>query len=255
MKPEIAFFDIDGTLLDFGAEQVNPLVIEALCRLRQNGCRIFLATGRAPYMIPSLGNIPVDGVMCFNGSLSFDEDGVIFASPLDAADTSAVLRNAAALGRPVLVATDTRRGYTFRNAELEDYLRFSPYPCEPLDRIGTGQAVYQLTVPTRVDIAGPLLRGTSRLEVVRWCEKAVDVIPKDCGKAGAMEKILAHHAISRDKSLAFGDGDNDREMLLHAGVGIAMGNASEAVQASADHVTTTCADAGVYAALQHLGFI
>ena len=39
--------------------------------------------------------------------------------------------------------------------------------------------------------------------------------------------------------MACGDGDNDLEMLKAVGVGVAMGNADEAVKAAADYVTDT----------------
>lgn len=35
--------------------------------------------------------------------------------------------------------------------------------------------------------------------------------------------------------MAFGDGENDLSMLVHAGIGVAMGTASDAVKAQADY--------------------
>ena len=45
--------------------------------------------------------------------------------------------------------------------------------------------------------------------------------------------------------MAFGDGGNDIEMLRHAGIGVAMGNANDEVKAAADIVTTSVDDDGV----------
>ena len=55
--------------------------------------------------------------------------------------------------------------------------------------------------------------------------------------------------------LAFGDGENDRSMLVHAGIGVAMGTASGEVKAQADYVTGTVDEDGIVAALQHFGLI
>ena len=49
--------------------------------------------------------------------------------------------------------------------------------------------------------------------------------------------------------MAFGDGGNDIAMLKHAGVGVAMGNASDEVKACADMVTDSVDDDGVAKAL------
>ena len=42
-KPTIIFFDIDGTLLDFGKKDLSPKTREALLKLRENGIRICIA--------------------------------------------------------------------------------------------------------------------------------------------------------------------------------------------------------------------
>lgn len=55
--------------------------------------------------------------------------------------------------------------------------------------------------------------------------------------------------------MAFGDGENDAEMLKLAGIGVAMGNAMDSVKAIADHVTDSADDVGVSAALRHLGLL
>ena len=43
-----AFFDFDGTLLPFGAAALPASTVRALGRLRQNGVKVILATGRPP---------------------------------------------------------------------------------------------------------------------------------------------------------------------------------------------------------------
>ena len=44
-----AFFDIDGTLLPFEAKHLPASTVDALARLRKNGVKTFIATGR-PYI-------------------------------------------------------------------------------------------------------------------------------------------------------------------------------------------------------------
>jgi len=41
-----AFFDIDGTLLPFEAKHLPASTVDALARLRKNGVKTFIATGR-----------------------------------------------------------------------------------------------------------------------------------------------------------------------------------------------------------------
>ena len=55
--------------------------------------------------------------------------------------------------------------------------------------------------------------------------------------------------------MAFGDGFNDIGMLGYAGIGVAMGNAADAVKASADYVTASVEEGGIAGALEHFGIL
>ena len=55
--------------------------------------------------------------------------------------------------------------------------------------------------------------------------------------------------------IAFGDSMNDEEMLQTAGVGVAMGNASEQLKALADMVCDRCECDGIAKALEELNLI
>lgn len=61
--------------------------------------------------------------------------------------------------------------------------------------------------------------------------------------------------ISREETIAFGDGENDMGMLRYAGIGVALGNAEEEVKAAADYVTADIDDQGVWKALKHFEII
>lgn len=51
--------------------------------------------------------------------------------------------------------------------------------------------------------------------------------------------------------MAFGDGENDLSMLVHAGIGVAMGTASDEVKRQADWATASVDEDGIVKALQH----
>ena len=52
--------------------------------------------------------------------------------------------------------------------------------------------------------------------------------------------------------IAFGDGDNDIDMLKYAGLGVAMGNAPENVKREADIVTDDAAHDGIFNVVKKL---
>ena len=59
-KIRIAFFDIDGTLIDFHRKHISAKTVEALKRLRARGVILCLATGRAPVELPHFPDIEFD---------------------------------------------------------------------------------------------------------------------------------------------------------------------------------------------------
>ena len=60
-----------------------------------------------------------------------------------------------------------------------------------------------------------------------------------------MEKLGEYFGISSEEMIAVGDQTNDLPMIEYAGLGVAMGNAVEAVKAAADHITATNSEDGV----------
>ena len=69
---------------------------------------------------------------------------------------------------------------------------------------------------------------------------------KEGGKGTAIEQVLAHYKFSKEEAIAFGDGENDIDMLLSVGKGIAMGNAAEKVKEIAADICESVTDDGIY---------
>ena len=70
-----------------------------------------------------------------------------------------------------------------------------------------------------------------------------------------MRRYLEYSGISREDTLAIGDGPNDLEMLQYAATGVAMGNAADSLKAAADLVTGCVDEDGLYQAFEQLGLI
>ena len=67
-KPKIIFFDIDGTLVPL-KEGIRPRTVEALQKLRQNGIKLCIATGRAPMEVPKFEGVTFDAFLTYNRAL------------------------------------------------------------------------------------------------------------------------------------------------------------------------------------------
>ena len=70
-----------------------------------------------------------------------------------------------------------------------------------------------------------------------------------------MDAILDYFGIPLENAMALGDGENDLSMLVHAGIGVAMGSASDFVKSQADYTSGTVDEDGVVSALEHFGLL
>ncbi|MDI5521554.1 HAD-IIB family hydrolase, partial [Salmonella enterica subsp. enterica serovar Anatum] len=64
----------------------------------------------------------------------------------------------------------------------------------------------------------------------------LDILQKGCSKGQSLARYAQQQHIAMREVMAFGDNDNDAEMLRLAGLGVAMGNASARAKMYADSV-------------------
>ena len=82
-----------------------------------------------------------------------------------------------------------------------------------------------------------------------------EAMPLGTTKATALSRLAEILKIDSSEIMAMGDANNDIEMLQFAGLGIAMGNASDYVKSLADAVTASNEEDGVARAIVEIYFI
>lgn len=84
---------------------------------------------------------------------------------------------------------------------------------------------------------------------------AGEIMLERTSKLKGILKIAEELNVDVNDLYAFGDGDNDLEMLKGCGTGIAMANATAACKAAADYITDDQHNDGIYNAMKKLGLI
>jgi hydroxymethylpyrimidine pyrophosphatase-like HAD family hydrolase len=121
-----------------------------------------------------------------------------------------------------------------------------------------GEKIYEVVAigaPDQTDAVKAALGGittTHGCEVLTrllWSNQLF-ITAKDVGKSHGLRILCEHFNIKPSEVVAIGDDDNDIDMLKSAGMGVAMGNASDAVKNSADFVTRTNNNEGAAFALE-----
>lgn len=133
-----------------------------------------------------------------------------------------------------------------RVESLETFLTVDPIQLMFGGRIATMNGVLEAIAPLA---AAGRVRVT-KTEYVSRDLSIVDVLSPACGKAVAIEFLLARNGWTRGNLMAIGDNHNDHDMLELAGVAVVMGQSVDAIKTNNRHVTATNDEDGVAHAIQ-----
>ena len=251
------FFDVDGTLYSHGLNVVPESTRRALKQLRERGIKTVVATGRhmVEYSTLPVSDIEFDGYLTLNGQLILDADRKAYTGTcIDPGEMEVLSRIFQAKRIPFMLVGENERYINYVDSTV---IRTQAETMGKIPDIGEykGEKVYQILafVPEKQKkLLDDLLDECS---VTSWNETGIDIIPKGGGKSAGIEKYIKDLGMDRSEVMAFGDGENDIDMLQYAGIGIAMGNADDKVKAIADYVTDTVENDGIEKALRHFGLI
>jgi Cof subfamily protein (haloacid dehalogenase superfamily) len=261
--------DLDGTFLATHND-AHPENARALRHARQNGITVCACTGRSwtmcrhvvkrygfdPYTITSGGAAIIDAdteqalyakTMAPTALLP-----LLYASWRTGIETIEVFAAdvCAAFGQGV---EDKFLRARVRNAVMPEGERehYRPYDdfLEMFHAMKDKSELVYLTTKERMGLMPAklmeIIDKLNAFELTSSSQGCVDVLPRGCDKAKALERLCALLGIARENVMAIGDGENDIPMLRYAGVGVAMGQADDAVKRAADIVTVDHRDAGM----------
>lgn len=251
------FFDVDGTLLSHAMNDVPESAREAVEKLKQNGILTVVATGRhmSEYRNLPIADIEFDAYLTLNGGLMLDADRKAYAgTPIDRGEMEVLAQIFKAKRIPFALIGANER---YINYVDDTVVRTQAETMGTVPRLGeyAGEDVYQILAFVPEDQKKLLDDVLDECAVKSWNETGVDIMPRDGGKSAAIRKFIEDRGIEQSETMAFGDAENDIDMLKFAGIGVAMGNAEDKVKAEADYVTDSVDEDGVANALRHFGLI
>lgn len=252
------FFDIDGTLIPFGEKNIPTKVVNALTLLRLQGIKLYISTGRHPQLLAPIRQIfEFDGYITLNGQYAWIDQKVLRSQPISPSELSKFLAYLEEHPFPCvfLEINQIYANYVEEKIKLFTQLQDLPLPpvC-PLPNPNQNQ-VFQVIAFLSKEEETPLIESVSDSDFVRWSPLFVDTVAKGGGKEHGIQAFCDEIGITAEEVMAFGDGENDITMLQYAGIGVAMGNASQPVFDVADFITKDVDDDGIYHALTHFNIL
>jgi Cof subfamily protein (haloacid dehalogenase superfamily) len=258
--------DVDGTLLD-SDHRVADAVKEALCDLVAHDIHVILATARGPKILGAvLRLLPISPLLvCFSGAWVGEMDRETLTTTREIRNrrhSMIVARSIVAQALELDVEPNVLTVDTWRARKMTpEIMRESQIAeCNPIitsNLLEEGDEPNKILLITAKEGSNQPLH-TIADSVRSICNAAfsnpnyLEIVPLGVHKAEALRSLAATLGLDLSQVAAIGDGLNDIEMLSESGVGIAMGNAPDAVKSVADWVTGTNNEAGVARAVRKL---
>ncbi|KHD85912.1 Cof-type HAD-IIB family hydrolase [Heyndrickxia ginsengihumi] len=257
-KPYLIALDLDGTLLN-DEKTISLKTKSVLQKAMENGHIVMISTGRpfrSSYQYYQELNLH-SPIVNFNGALIHhprNDQWGIYHEPLSLDVVKTII--------------ETCENFRLHNiiAEVKDDVYLHQHDPKLLDifhagspTITTGHLVQHLKDhPTSLLIHADQKDVKSirqylsdvHAEVIdhrRWGAPwyIIEIVKYGLNKAVGIKKVADYYQIPQERIIAFGDEDNDLEMIEYAGIGVAMGNAIPALKNIANDITLSNTEDGI----------
>jgi Cof subfamily protein (haloacid dehalogenase superfamily) len=244
----LAAIDLDGTLL--GPDKtISPENIAAVDRLHQSGVTVIIASGRRHQnSVRFQRQLRLSGpiIACQGGLIRDGESGnVIEAHFLPQSVTRQIIGEAEKRDIQVIyyhldhlyVAERNNQWVHLYEARVGERAEILPN-LEQLD----GRRALKLVWYGDPEILNKIRPEMSahygeKVDILSTERENLEFMPRGINKATALAKVAAELGVRPDQVLAFGDGENDVQMLAWAGMGVAMSHGSQAAINAAKRVS------------------
>lgn len=262
MKPHLIVLDLDGTLLTDN-KTISEHTKKVLAMARAQGHQVMIATGR-PYRASKLYYNELElmtPIVNFNGAYVHHPRAAAFR----ATHTTIEL--------PIVHdIVESLAPFHLDNllAEVKDDVYIQNHDARLLDILSMGNPIIKegpLAQTLKASPTSILLQAKAndvsvirqhladtKADVIdhrRWADPwhVIEIVHQGIHKAKGVAHVSRELGIPRERIIAFGDEDNDLEMIDYAGLGVAMGNAISQLKNIANEVTDSNNDDGIAALL------
>lgn len=247
--------DLDGTLLQNGAQELTPRALDLVRRLTEKGIYFVAASGRQ-YANERRLFAPVRDRISYiaeNGSICIHEGKVISRGAIDDELAARIIREVKQnTNFEILVSREDTCLIENNDPDFVDLItKVMQNTTEIVDDITRVRgpilkiAIASMTDGTRViDRHLKYLQDKfgSEIKVVTSGTIWIDFIAPGANKGTALSGLIRRLGVKPEECIAFGDQYNDVEMLELVGTSYAMSNAAPGISIHADYVTNSVED-------------
>ena len=260
---KILFLDIDGTITPMCGQKTSLLVAESLRRLEACGVPVCLNTGRnVVQSLPIAGSLRLSSPFsALDGLYIYDPVSCefLYKNPMSSELSAGIVGIAKACGLFIESANAFDYYRCVNGLPQFDYdggfghiINYTDDLNEMAEKCSDSASIIIAGDKTALDDAVLEINKISGGDVTirEFWDGYINISPKNTGKAFGMKFICDYYKMLLSEAVAIGDFANDIDMILAAGMGVAMGNATDDVKNVCDYTTETVENDGVAAAVR-----
>lgn len=263
--------DMDGTLLSSNKE-ISAENREAIRYAKSRGVDFSLCTGRIHIMTEFYcqeleQKFPI---IASNGAIIWDptKRQILWDLPMDSGEALRIIDYGEKHNLDYIAITKEGCYYSKKSIRKQRFLQYNDiamqkdYKTMRVLSIEEGiesikdEKIYKILIcepeEERYQNVEKFLQTLQQTEYTSSEPTLLDISCKGVSKGAGLEKLSKIMKIPREAICAVGDYENDISMLQYAGLGVAMGNASDVVKAKADYITDTNEANGVAKLIERL---
>lgn len=252
----LAFFDLDGTLLN-EQSQLDKEVVAAVHEIRKNGILPFLATGRGHFDLDKImEETGITGAVTMNGQYIILDGKTIYRDPISMPHIEKLHR--LAVEQDEVLAFYGKDGYWVdRHTNfLQEIYSYSNRPLPEINPEGykTEEVNMLLLLTDKLSQVDYYKMHVPELNFFMNSPTSIDVTNISTNKGTGITRVKEMLNF-KGETYAFGDGRNDLHLLEAADYGTAMGNAIPELKDIADFISSKNTEHGIVNAFKHWNFI
>ncbi len=256
----IFFFDLDGTLIEGpkGVHQPTDKSVEAIQILKQKGHQVFVCTGRSLSIVPSrVYEIDLDGLIVSNGAEIYYKNELLKRFELPHAFVDNIVKRSKVDKFDYMLEYNSGISVARKSVSVITFCKEYGLPMEIINEslFNVKPVKCCIVYEDTHDYPEELNQLHEDFRLIRVDDRSFDFMNDAITKGSAIEYLIQHIGKTSEDCIAFGDGENDKEMMSFVGIGVAMKKASDSLKAIASHTTDDVEEEGVYNFLKLHGYL
>ncbi len=251
----IAFFDLDGTLLDQNS-QITPEVAAGMLQLKANGVLPVIATGRTEIEIQAIREAAhIDSNIVMNGAYIRVAGQEVYSDLIEKSQIERMYHAVLDHGDQLSYYNEGAIWCTGHSEDLIGAYTFIHSKIPPIDPLGFEDKPVNMLLVLGRNNRDFYEENFPKFDFYRNTPYSMDTVKKGISKGAAVKILQEKTGLTHLPTYGFGDGPNDFALLQACDYKIAMGNAGEELKQLADFVTKKNTEGGILHALKHFQLI